>query len=102
MALSVLVNRARMTVSGTPGTGTITLLAAATGYITFATAGIADGDIVSYVIEDGINWEAGQGTYTASGTTLARTTILASSAGGTTAISATSAAQVYLTALAGD
>lgn len=101
MALSVLVNRARMTVSGTPGTGAITLLAAATGYQTFAAAGVIDANLVSYVIEDGSNWEIGQGTYTATGTTLARTTITASSSGGP-AISATSSAQVYLTALAVD
>lgn len=102
MALSKLFNRAKMTVTGTPGTGTLTLNAAVTGYMSFATAGIADGDIVSYVIEDGAAWELGQGTYTAAGTTLARTTVIASSAGGTTKISATSAAQVYLTVLAAD
>jgi hypothetical protein len=47
------------------------------------------------------NWEYGQGTYTASGTSLARTTILGSSNAGA-AISCTSAAIVSLTALASD
>lgn len=101
MALSILLNRARMTVSGTPGTGAITLLAAVAGYQTFAAAGILDQNLVSYVIEDGSNWEYGQGTYTASGTSLARTTILGSSNAGA-AISCSSAAIVTLTALAAD
>ncbi len=95
-----LFNRVRMTVSGTPGTGTITLLAATTGFQSFASAGVADADVVSYLIEDGTAWEYGQGTYTSSGTTLARTTVEGSSAGGTTKISATSNALVSITALA--
>jgi hypothetical protein len=97
-----LFNRARMTVSGTPGTGTITLLAATTGFQSFASAGVANSNVVSYLIEDGTSWEYGQGTYTSAGTTLARTTIQGSSAGGTTAISVTSNAIVSVTALAAD
>lgn len=96
-----LLNRARMTVSGTPGTGTITLNAAATAHQSFSAAGVADGDVVGYLIEDGTNWEIGRGAYTASGTTLARSTILASSNGGA-AINASSAAQVTATLLAED
>lgn len=98
MALALL-NRAKMTVSGTPGTGTITLNAASTGFQTFATAGIHDGARVPYLIEDGSNWEAGLGDYTASGTTLARTVILGSSNSGS-AISATSSATVAVVPLA--
>jgi len=90
-----------MTVSGTPGTGTITLGSAVSMFQTFAAAGVLNGQLVSYIIEDGINWEIGQGTYGSSGTTLARTTISASSASGA-AISATSSATVYLDALAAD
>lgn len=99
--ISTLANSAKMTVSGLPGTGAITLLAAVPGFQTFAAAGIADGNLVSYVIEDGGNWEFGQGTYTASGTSLARTSIAASSASGA-AINASSAALVYLSAFAAD
>lgn len=96
-----IVNRAKMTVSGTPGAGTITLGSAVAGFRTFAAAGVQNGDVVSYVIEDGSGWEIGQGTYTSSGTTLARTTVQESS-NSNAAISATSGAVVYITALAAD
>ena len=92
---NVLANAAKMTVSGTPGTGTITLLAAAPNAQTFASAGIATGATVSYRIDDGTNWEVGIGVYTLSGLTLTRGTIVASSNSGS-AISATSAALVAI------
>lgn len=98
--MAKLFNRARMTVSGTPGTGTITLGSAQSGFQSFAAAGVANGDTVSYVIEDGANWEVGQGTYTASGTTLSRGPL--SSSNSNNAISATSNATVFLSALASD
>jgi hypothetical protein len=100
-----LGNRVKMSVSGTPGTGTITLGSAVSGFQTFADAGIANAATVPYVIEDGTLWEIGVGTYTSSGTTLARTTVTKSYDGstlGTNKISATSSAIVMISPLAAD
>lgn len=98
---STLANRAKMTVSGTPGTGTITLGSAVSGYQSFSAAlGASATYTVSYTIEDGSSWEVGTGTYTTSGTTLTRTPSASSNGG--SAISATSSAIVFLTALAAD
>jgi hypothetical protein len=94
-----LVNRAKMTTS-TTGTGTITLAVADIGYQSFADAGVVDGDVVRYVIEDGSNWEIGSGTYTASGTTLSRTVSESSDAG--SAIALTGSAKVFIAATADD
>ena len=64
------------------GTGTVTLDGAVTGYQSFAAIG--DGNTTYYTIahQTLTEWEVGIGTYTASGTTLARTTVLASSNSG--------------------
>lgn len=97
--MSKLFNLARMTVSGTPGTGTITLSSAVSGYISFSSAGVSDGDIVSYGIKDGTASEVGYGTYTASGTTLTRN--LDKSTSGSL-LSLTSAAEVFITPSARD
>ena len=86
MAL-VYKDRVKETTTKT-GTGTMTLAGAATGYQAFSAVG--DGNTCIYAIEDanGTAWEVGIGTYTASGTTLARTTILASSTGSEISLSA--------------
>jgi len=96
--MPILVNRAKMT-TATTGTGTITLGSASAGYQTFADAGVTDGQVVQYVIEDGTDWEIGEGTYTASGTLLARTTVQTSS-NADAAITLTGAAVVFISAVA--
>ena len=75
MAL-VIADRIKET-STTTGTGTYTLAGAVTGFESFGSVG--DGNTTFYACTDGTDWEVGVGTYTASGTTLARTTILESS-----------------------
>lgn len=78
MAL-VLADRVQETTT-TTGTGTVTLAGAATGYQTFAAVG--DGNSTYYTITGTTEWEVGIGTYTSSGTTLSRTTVISSSNSG--------------------
>jgi len=79
MAL-VVADRVQETTS-TTGTSSYALLGAATGYQSFG-AVLADGDTTYYAITNDTDWEVGIGTYSTTGPTLARTTILASSNGG--------------------
>jgi hypothetical protein len=97
--MAKLANIAKMS-TATTGTGTITLLIAVTSFLTFAEAGVLDGDTISYAIEDGNEREVGRGVYSSSGTTLTRT-VLASTNGGA-AINLSGNAQVFVTALAED
>ena len=97
--MAVLKNRAKMSTS-TTGTGTITLGSAEDGYQSFADAGVANGDVVRYVIEDGNNFEIGTGTYTATGTTLSRT--VSESSNSDAAINLSGSATVFIGATAAD
>jgi hypothetical protein len=80
MAL-VMADRVKETTT-TAGTGTITLAGAATGYQSFAAIG--NGNTTYYTIagQTTSEWEVGIGTYTTSGTTLSRDTVLSSSNSG--------------------
>ena len=72
----VLKDRVKETTT-TTGTGTYTLAGALTGFEAFSQVG--DGNTTYYTCTDGTDFETGIGTFTLSGTTLARTTILQSS-----------------------
>jgi cytoskeletal protein CcmA (bactofilin family) len=78
MALTI-ADRVRETTT-TTGTGTITLNGAVGNFETF-TSNLSDGDTTYYAIVDANNsdFEVGLGTFASSGTTLARTTVIASS-----------------------
>ncbi len=78
MAL-VLADRVLETTT-TTGSGTITLAGAEPGYQAFSVIGNANQTY--YTITADTDWEVGIGTYTASGTTLSRDTVLASSNSG--------------------
>ena len=91
-------NRVKMTVSGTPGTGTVTLNAASSGYQSFATAYGANAT-VDMLFEDGTAWEVARNcTYTHSGTTVTRGTLEESSTGSAISLSSAATASVIATA----
>jgi len=84
----------------TAGTGTLTLLGAVTGFQSFSAIGNAN--TTYYTISSTASeWEVGIGTYTASGTTLSRDTILASSNSGAAVNLSAGTKNVYVTYPAG-
>ena len=95
--MSVFVDRVYET-TATTGTGAITMAGAVLGYFTFA-AKLANPSTVDYCIVDLTtgDFEVGRGTWT---TTLARTTILASSNAGAAVNFAAGTKQVFVTAAA--
>lgn len=89
--------------STTTGTGTYTLAGAITGYQSFAV--VADGNSCHYCameVDGNGNpsggWEVGLGTFTLAGTTLSRTTILASTNGGAAVSWAAGTRRIFLVA----
>ena len=80
MAL-VVADRVKETTT-TTGTGTVTLLGASTGYQSFSAIGNSNTTYYTIAATTGTEWEVGIGTYTSSGTTLSRDTVLSSSNSG--------------------
>ena len=72
----VIKDRVKETTT-TTGTGTLTLAGALNGFDAFSEIG--NGNNTYYACTDGTNFEVGVGTYTLSGTTLSRDTVLESS-----------------------
>jgi len=99
MAL-VLADRVKETTT-TTGTGTVTLAGASTGFQSFAAVG--NGNVTYYTIagQGTSEWEVGIGTYTSSGTTLSRTTVLASSNSGSLVNFSAGTKDVFVTYPAG-
>jgi hypothetical protein len=95
MAL-VVKDRVKET-STTAGTGTLTLAGAAAGFQAFSVIGNGNTTYYTIVDPDTGDWEVGIGTYTSSGTTLSRDTILESSTGGTAVSFAANAKDVFVT-----
>lgn len=94
--MALLYNLARET-TATVGTGTLTLGGATSGFLTFALAGVTNGQQVEYSINDTgtPGSEKGIGTYTAIGNTLSRDTVYSSTNGGAK-ISLSGTAQVFI------
>ena len=93
----VIADRVRETTT-TTGTGTITLGGAATGFQTFSAA-IGNSNSTYYCITDSAtgDWEVGIGTYTSSGNTLSRDTILSSSNSGSVVPFSAGSKDVFVT-----
>lgn len=93
----VIADRVRESTT-TTGTGTITLAGAVSGFQSFS-AGIGNGNSTYYTISNNVTnqWEVGIGTYTSAGSTLSRTTVLASSNAGSLVNFSTGTADVFVT-----
>ncbi|BEV47345.1 hypothetical protein [Afipia carboxidovorans] len=99
------VDRAWMSVAGTPGTGDITLGAPVAGNQSFSDAGVTDGVPFSYVAVDGNDFEIGDGEAATSVSVWKRTAVSRSCVSGvvgTSKLNLSSAAQIFLTARASD
>lgn len=98
-----LYNRVRVN-TATTGQGTVTPGSAIDDrYASFSEAGVPNNATVSYLIEEGNDWEIGVGVYTTAGPSLTRATVLLSKIGGsagTTKLTLAGAATIQITAVA--
>ena len=92
----VLADRVKETTT-TTGTGTVTLLGASTGYQSFAAIGNGNSTYYTIAGQSSSEWEVGIGTYTSAGTTLSRTTVLASSNSGSLVTFSAGTKDVFVT-----
>ena len=92
----VVKDRVKVTTT-TTGTSDFTLGSASLGFQNFSVIG--DGNVTYYAAVDAItgDWEVGIGTYTTSGPTLTRTTVLESSAGGSKVSFSAGSKDVFVT-----
>ena len=97
--MAKLYNLARMTTT-TTGSDVITLGTAVAGRLDFETAGVSDGETVSYGIVEGNNSEVGRGVYGGSGSTLTRSVL--NSTNGGSPIELVGSGHVFISVLAED
>lgn len=82
MSSSLVLNRAQMSVSGTPGSSTtVGLGTAQSPYQSFSDAGATDGYPLTVLAMDGTAWEISTYVYSATGPSLTGRTLVASSTG---------------------
>jgi hypothetical protein len=95
--MALIVKDRVQEISTTVGTGTLTLGGATLGFQSFAAIG--NGNTTYYAISDPVtgDWEVGIGTYTSSGTTLSRDTVLSSSNSGSLVSFAAGTKNVFCT-----
>jgi len=92
----VLLDRAKVT-STTAGTGTLTITGTSSGFQSLA--GVGNGNTTYYSIFDvsTSDWEVGIGTYSTTGPTLSRDTVLSSSNAGSLVPFSSNAKEVFIT-----
>jgi hypothetical protein len=90
----VVADRVQETTS-TTGTSDYTLLGASQGFQSFGSV-MANSDTTYYAVTNGTDWEVGIGTYSTTGPTMARTTILSSSNAGAAVSWGTGTKDIFL------
>jgi hypothetical protein len=85
----------------TTGTGTVTLAGAETGFQAFSAIGNGNSTYYCIAAQSGGAWDVGIGTYTSSGTTLSRDSVLSSSNSGSLVNFSAGTKDVFVTYPAG-